>query len=151
MSDVYVRFVTSKWDPLSAVIRFKTDSWASHVEFAYSVRGKLWTLGSRADGVKVRLYDTYPTREEWYTAPGIEQAFDSCHKLLGKKYDFLDLFGIALDTDWHEDGRYICSEAVAWSFEDAGFPLLNTSISAFRIWPKDLLMSPYVRLAKKIK
>lgn len=142
---VCVQIVTEKWNPISAAIRFSTRSWASHAEFTYADDiGCWWTLGARADGVRVRLAarDHY-SKTERFTAEGIEDAFQWARTQVGKPYDYSAISGIATDRDWHSEGRWFCSELVAAAFEHAGHPLLSTrpSLKLWRITPRDLLLS----------
>jgi hypothetical protein len=108
------------------------------------------TLGSRLDGgVQIRPYNyCRPTREEWYTAPHIEDAYEFGKTLIGSKYDLSDILGIGADEDWHTDGRYICSEYIAYSgefrlipggVEKVIDPWLNSTTPTWHVTPRDLL------------
>src|SRR6266404_70721 len=93
----YLRFITERWSLESALIRFATRSWASHVEFLRcDGETPIDTLGSRLQGgVQVRPYDyCKPTAESWFTAPNISDAYEYGLTLVGKKYDVLDIIGI---------------------------------------------------------
>jgi uncharacterized protein YycO len=57
---------------------------------------------------------------------------------LGKHYDYLAIFGIVFQRDWHNPNRWICSEYVPFVFEEAGIPLIRTDESLNRIVPQDL-------------
>lgn len=154
----YIRLITDRLSIQSMLIRLGTRSWASHVELIACQKTlereiPFLTLGSRLDdGVMIRDYNyCNPTSEKWYTAPGIEQAWLQLLALRGSKYDWKDIFGIALNRDWHVDGRFICSEAVAWAFEKAGEPLFNPDIPARRITPRDIPTSLKVKLDRIVK
>lgn len=141
---VALQFVTEKWDPVSALIRFETRCDYSHVNFRLA-DGTL--LGSLIDGgVEVRPAN-YANWSKVYlaTAPGIERAADWALRQVGKKYDWKALVGIASDTQWQDKDKFICSELVAAAFEATGSPLLNPNALAWRITPRDLLLSPFLK------
>jgi hypothetical protein len=142
---IYLRFITDLLSVESFLIRFGTKSWASHVEFI-KVQGSkaIETLGSRyPDGIQTRPPDyCKPSYEQWYYAPGIDEAYERLKIKIGCRYDWKDILGITLDMDWHTNGRFICSEAVAWAFEHIREPLLNPHIAVRKITPRDLLLSP---------
>ena len=127
------------------LIEFKGSDWPSHVELLEtdSYDHPIRVLGSRYPaGIAYRGYNDYPVnRDVWFKHPFTSQAWVSLEKLLGHKYDLLDIFGIGFDEDWHMDGHYICSEAVAWAFEDAGHPLFNPEEEVRRIMPVHFLLA----------
>lgn len=60
---------------------------------------------------------------------------------LGAGYDYVGLLGILLHASRLQvDGRYFCSEFVAWAFSQGGTPLLRTDLA--RITPQHLWMLP---------
>ncbi|MNJ50609.1 hypothetical protein D3C77_458870 [compost metagenome] len=60
---------------------------------------------------------------------------------LGAGYDYVGLMGILLHADWLQvQGRYFCSEFVAWAFNQGGTPLLRTELA--RVTPQHLWMLP---------
>jgi hypothetical protein len=156
---IYLSFISERWDLESALIRWGTKSWASHVRFVRTNDKEIPfdTLGSRLDGgVLVRPYltDGNPTREEWYTAPHIEDAYAYGRTLTGQRYDWKDILGIAANEDWHTDGRDICSEFIARcgeyervrrytdqaeKFVVTETPWLPVRTPTWRITPRDLL------------
>lgn len=142
---IVLRFLTDRLSLESALIRFGTRGWTSHVEF-YDDQTEL-TLGSRLEGgVQYRPYGyCKPTREEWWTAPGIEEAHKVAISVIGATYDFKDILGFAFDRDWHTPGSYICSALVDAAFKKAGFPLTNLWQPIHRTSPRDLLVSPLVQ------
>ena len=132
-------------------LRFGTRWWPSHIEFFKDSGFHAGCLGSRVSGgVRIRpYYYCNPTREEWWTAPKIEDAYAIALKDIGCKYDWLDIFGFAFARDWHHPGRYICSELVDWAFKQAGAPLTNIYMPSHRVSPRDLLVSPQLEFVRK--
>jgi uncharacterized protein YycO len=60
---------------------------------------------------------------------------------VGKPYDFRSILGFLIRRDWRERDSWFCSELVAYSFEQAGWPLLRTG-ECNRINPSSLSLSP---------
>jgi hypothetical protein len=153
----YVRLVQGK-GAISRLIEFKDSDWPSHVEFLETTDNDVprRVLSSRyPNGVQFRAYDAYPlNRDIWFSSSisisSIALAWTSMLKLVGHKYDLIDIFGITFDKDWHADGRYICSEAVAWAFEDCKYPIFNTGESVQRIRPSHFLLTPDLRRYKVV-
>lgn len=149
--EYYVRLVRGK-GIISNLIEFKESDWPSHVELVQvDDYGKpVSVLGSRyPGGVQVRGYNDYDVvHDVWlYDTRGrdiCKDAWSAMSSLCGHTYDLIDIFGIALNQDWHVDGRYICSEAVAWAFEQIKFPLFNTQHPTKKIVPAHFLLTPYL-------
>lgn len=58
---------------------------------------------------------------------------------IGKPYDFLGLFGIAFrKRNWCAEDKWVCSELIAWSFAEAGRPLVR--LGSWRVTPNNLCM-----------
>ena len=152
----YVRLVQGK-GLASRLIEFKESDWVSHVELVECNDDDIpnLVLSSRyPGGVAYRRYNDYPVvRDLWFTPSSVqaEWAWRSMEKLIGRKYDWIDIFGIGLAKDWHTDERYICSEAVAWAFEDAGYPLFNTDEQVRRITPAHFLLTPLLSRYKVVR
>lgn len=147
---IYLRFITERWSIESRLIRFGTRWWPSHVEFYNDVAGT--TLGSRIDGgvnVRPRNY-CKPSREELWTAPGIEAAYAEGMKVVGAKYDWLDILGFTFARDWHRAGRYICSAFVDACFKRISYPLTNLWMPIHRVSPRDLLVSPKLQFERRV-
>lgn len=162
-TNIYLRFITEQWSVESALIRLGTRCWASHVEFVTvnDYGTPTVTLGSRlGGGVMIRPYNyCKPSREEWWTAPHVEDAYRYGLTLLGDQYDWPDILGLAFNTNWHTNG-FICSEFVAACGEkeytgtgvliQSSTPWLNMSFDTWRVTPRDLLLSPLVSFVKRI-
>jgi hypothetical protein len=131
----------------SKAIQFVTWSWASHVDFVLP-DGKL--LGALAidQGGGVKYHDMKPLSEyarvERYEIDAPDSVLDFARSQLDKPYDWLGLIGILTrNRRWEDDDKWFCSELVAWSFLQAGKPLLIDT--SYRITPRDLLISPLLK------
>lgn len=128
----------------SKAIQFFTWSWASHVDFVLP-NGKLFGALATQDGGGVRLHDAENyTRIERFQVDAPESIIDIAMTQEGKPYDWAGIFGLVLrERNWEDDDKWFCSELVAWSFKQGGFPLLNETTC--RITPRDLLISPLLK------
>jgi len=54
---------------------------------------------------------------------------------IGDDYDWGALFGILLDRDWTEEGRWFCAEHLAMAFEEAGAPQVEPGYTHF-VYPQ---------------
>lgn len=151
---IYLRFITQQWNLESRLIRFGSRWWCSHVEFVRTddAGTAIDTLGSHLNGgVQIRPYDyCKPTREEWWSAPQAEAAYEKAKTVIGAKYDVVDILAFAFARDWHEAGNFICSELIDWSFKEIGAPLTNLYIPSHRVSPRDLLISTQVSFVKTV-
>lgn len=133
----------------SAIIRFLTWSDISHVDIVEPVTGQL--LGARLHGgVQLRPVD-YSSFHKVIRAeielPNLaaEQAvLSAARSQIGKPYDWTGILNFGFQRNWREEDSWFCSEFVAWSFEKAGYALLNVGAEVWRITPRDLLLSPVV-------
>jgi hypothetical protein len=151
---------TVRWDVESALIRWATRCPWSHAGFVETMHGAerldgaCAYLSAQLDG-GVQFRYSHPAgggRCETFsailylTAPGVEAAYAWAKTQVGRKYDWAAIAGFGLDNDWHDSARLFCSELVAEGFERIGKPLLNPSAAVWRITPRDLLLSPGVRV-----
>lgn len=145
---IVLRFSTTS-DPVSALIRWRTVSPVSHVEF--ETRDG-WTLGSRwPSGVRMRPPAANAGQRHVIRAtfPGIQMAYTwAIRKRLGYRYDLLTDLGIGLDrTTWHARRERMCAELVLESAEEgAGTFLLNRDVETWAAWPGLLLASPLITI-----
>lgn len=165
---IYLRFITDRLSLESALIRFATRSWASHVEFVRCEQLHspyvdspfdelqdipIDTLGSRLHGgVQIRHYNyCKPTAESWFTAPKLQAAYNFGLTLIGKKYDWLDILGIGFNTRQHAEGRYICSSFID-ACGKAASPIAWTNIHfpSRLVTPRDLLASPAITRVRRV-
>lgn len=157
---IYIRFISEKWSLISAAIRFETRCWASHVELVRinSTEDVVDVMACRwPHGLKHYPYITKNvTREEWYEAPGLPFVWEWMESN-PMKYDLSAIFGIATDSDFHDDDRDICSESLVRGNEYAAEKnesprwLETRNIQPWRITPRDLLLSPYLRFYRRVR
>lgn len=57
---------------------------------------------------------------------------------IGKKYDYLGALGIGLHRNWQSEDKWICSELIAWGFQQVGIPIFRkedvSTVSQQDIW-----------------
>lgn len=160
---IYLRFITDRFSIESALIRFATRSWCSHVEFIDTHMTHIGpfpgdprhivTLGSRlADGVQIRPYNyCRPSAESWFTAPNIAAAYEFGKTLIGCKYDWRDILGIGFNARWHGAGHYICSSFVdACGKAASTIPWTNVHFPSRLVTPRDLLASPVITRVRRV-
>ncbi len=128
------------------VVQAATWSWASHVDFELEDGRLLGAVPGR--GVCIRdPRDDAPSRVERYQVAVDEgtanAALTRAKWVIGRPYDWAGVVGWGLHRQWHDDDAWFCSELVAWSFLMEGAPLLRAT-DAWRITPRDLLLSPYL-------
>ncbi len=128
------------------LIQLATWSWCSHVDIELHPQ---WLLGALpGDGVVMRAPEE-TARVERYSIGGLSAADERAvlrfaEAQLGKPYDWPGVLGWGLrQRNWQQDDSWFCSELVAWAFLQAGHPLLRAE-DAWRITPRDLLLSPYL-------
>lgn len=136
---IYFRVVGGK-GIVSAIIKHTTRSWASHAEFIDTDAGTALGAYSYGVGIEPIDYESFDV-EKRFTAANINQAYAWAKTQLDKKYDYEAIFGIFLDRDWRDASHWFCSELVAAAFEAAQSPILNPNSQAWRITPRDLLLS----------
>lgn len=145
---IRLRFSTSS-DPVSALIRWRTVSPVSHVEFE---RDDGSTLGSRYPaGVCLRPSEANRGQRNVVHATfhGIELAYSWVLRYrIGFRYDLLTDIGIGLDrTSWHDRKQRMCSETVLEGAEKgAAICLLQRGIKTWAAWPGLLLASPLITI-----
>ena len=140
-----IRFSTTYW-PSSLLIRLRTDSPFSHVEFEMSDGG---TFGARLDGgVSWR-----PKSESSQTGV-LRATFGKGRETVGEAvwwasqnrdrwpYDVAGIFGLAFGVqDWHNKKTRFCSELIAEAAEAIGLPLLG-KLQTWQVTPRDVAISP---------
>jgi hypothetical protein len=135
---------TEKYDPLSVLIREKTECAWSHVGFLRLSDNM--TFSAMCDGQGIAWRSVKPTQEILpLDAVGCDAAFALALTQRGKPYDMLDIAGIALGFDWSSPEHFICSALVFWAFEQTDNPLLNMKfIPREHLTPRDVLLSSEV-------
>jgi hypothetical protein len=136
---------TEEFDPVSILIRERTECSWSHVGF-YDLETKL-TFSAMCDGKGVAWRPVGPHQKMLLLNHATPQpAMDLALTQIGKSYNELDIIGIAVGRDWSTADRYICSTLVLWSFEQANMPLLAMwAIPLDHMTPRDVLLSPYLK------
>lgn len=132
-----------------AVVKLATRSWCSHVEFELDPHPRaecgVAVLGATpSHGVCIRPAQHGAFRVERFAVDAPAKVLRLARSQLGKPYDWLGVVGWGMFQDWQEQQAWFCSELVAWAFCRAGYPLLRTR-QAWRLTPRDLLLSPYLQ------
>jgi uncharacterized protein YycO len=123
--------------PISRLIRWRTHSHFSHVDFVLA-DGRL--LGSQfkakgGDGVRLRIprYEKFNRIALYHVdVPDEvgEKAMCWARSQIGKPYDLEGALGIFFgQRDWHEDDSWFCFEYVAEAFDQAKYPLVTTPVN----------------------
>jgi len=152
---IYIYLSTCKWSLASSLIRYGTRCKYSHAGF-YDTETKTYLSAQLNGGVQIRTTDGKGihkekfTRISFFTAPGIEKAYAYAKTLVGSKYDWKAILGIATDQNWHVRDNYFCSEDVAYSFEQTGNPIINSSANMWVVTPRDIPLSLLVTEVKAI-
>ena len=127
----------------SAIIRWNTRSPWSHVDIVQP-DGRL--LGARLEGGVQSRPAGYAhfTATEHYGIPLTDASTELFHALarqqIGKAYDWSAILGLAFYRNWHDPGRWFCSELVAWLAQSVQYPLVRVAHDD-RITPRDLTTS----------
>jgi uncharacterized protein YycO len=141
MAILTIRFVTSN-DIISALIRDKTWSDYSHVEF---ILDDGTTLGAHADGgVRIRPADYAvftATKVIHLTVTDQQKAavLTFATAQVGKPYDMDAIAGIVAHRDWRNSDKWFCSEIVTAALE-SGNVIKPIAMNIDRIVPRDDLM-----------
>ena len=138
-----LRFVTTKNNWLSNLIRWQTLGTVSHVE---SVLPDGSIIGAYLDGIKQIPGDS----DLGYTSQIIVDVLapqESVEKWVrylksrkGRKYDFLAILGFVLHMNIRTPGAFICSMDATLGLRESGTFPRPLSEQAHRISPRDLLL-----------
>jgi len=135
---------TVEFDPVSAIIRARTNCAWSHTGF-YRLADK-WTFSAMANGGVAWRPPDPRAKILVLAVDNVEDALTKAETQAGDGYDFLDILGIALGENWEAEGRMICDKLVFWAFKEIGYPLLNhTFIPMEHLTPRDVLLSASVK------
>lgn len=144
MSNLVQWRVVADNDPISEAIKWFSRGQATHVEFC--VEDWTQTIGARAEGgVQRRPVGYAKFAAEWrFQAEVSEEQFNNGMKWLnaqiGKSYDYLNIAAIALDRNWNDPSKWICSKL--WVEGMATFGLLKPLDPRVVNWftPEDSLL-----------
>lgn len=149
MANICLGTSTEQFDPVSILIRAKTESAESHIFFFDLDTRRTFSAMSDGKGVAWRplgknqqlilLLD--------HESPSVMQlAFGKALTQEGRPYDKLDILGMALGRDWYTADHFICSALIFWAFNQVGNPLLAMwGIPLGHFWPCHARLSPYLR------
>jgi uncharacterized protein YycO len=130
--------------PFSWAIRVRTWSPYSHVDFILPNGKYLGAVPFK--GVVIHDH-TYPV-EAFFEVEVTEEQHEKILKYaldqVGKGYDYVGIFGYAIERNWQEDDKWFCSEFVAAAIQQV-IPLFNEVPS--KISPRDLaILSQFVKV-----
>lgn len=126
----------------SKIIRWFTRSQWSHVDLVMPDGSLLGALPFK--GVVQRKEDKNKgeTKTLYVRVPDemANLVFNFAEEQLGKKYDWIAIYGFVGRHDWQREGKWFCSELVFASIKKSGVELLHGK--KWRISPRDLYLSP---------
>jgi uncharacterized protein YycO len=148
MANARILFSTNQL-PGSIMIRLATWSQFSHVDMIVGDGSRL--IGALPFGAGVSEYDlqhrlTHARKTAVYEANFPQELVErEIRKQLGKPYDYVGVVGVGFHRDWSKDSKWFCSEIIAASFAQAGYPLVNPELRLNRVTPETLLRSPLLK------
>ena len=86
-----------------------------------------WDYGVRTRNLSSLMSEVVRSVTMEIALPNEQAAIDFATAQLGKKYDKTAIFGFPFMRDWEETDTWYCSELVAASLEQGGFPLAGAS------------------------
>lgn len=81
-----------------------------------------------------------------FPVPDEEAAIKALLNEVGKRYDWLGLFGIPFLRNWQKEDSWFCSELTSYGLESGGLPCFR--YSKWRITPRDLWNLPFPIIEK---
>jgi uncharacterized protein YycO len=134
-----IKLVFSKSDSIwSKIIRFATFSKWSHVE--YITPDGNFISAEIGKGVYVEHEDRNPTWTKYEIVTvecsdlQAEQFFKWINKQVGKKYDFVGIFGLWFGRRWQDEDSWFCSELIVAGL--VKFKIVETAGQPHRITPQ---------------
>ena len=131
---VWLRFITETGFSSWAIRWFTWSDW-SHVDFVLK-DGRF--LGARLDGgVQIRPHNYIKPsafRYAYVEVPDPRNVYGWSTTQIGKPYDWMAIAGFLPRTNWHDTGRWFCSELVSYAFEQAGQPIVDRK--CYRVTPQ---------------
>lgn len=144
MSYLTLAFAHDRGDWISRVMAWLTHSDVSHVAL---VRGGLVIeatgVGHPPHGVKVSLFEDWKIAHPGFWIkriphPSPDQVWAHAENQIGQPYDWTWLLRWLLRRDWRDNGKWVCSELIAWAAEQTGWPLVVGALAS--VTPRDLNM-----------
>ena len=128
MPNLVIRFIDEP-GVISRLITWSTNSLWCHCE-ALSSDGQAWIGAHSGTGVDRRPLDwIQPRRERRYAIPVAEHDAQAAYRWLdvqlGRKYNYLDILGLALHKRTWSPQRAICSQLMLEFMQQAGLQPLN--------------------------
>ncbi len=132
---------STRYDPISLLIRFFTWSYWSHVDF---VDGDYVIGATGLDGVRKDTLEHQKAKvHKWaiyeFDGDNIEMR-KVMNSIIGKPYDYSAIVGFLFRTNWEHTDRWFCSEAIVWAARKIGVNLISDK--KHRVTPRDLSVSP---------
>lgn len=142
MSRVTVIF-TRKHHIGSVLLRWWMHSRFSHCAF---VTPEGTVIEAAAGGVKERLLEDFireQSKMELIQIPceDPDKVLALARAQVGKGYDWWGILGFWFRRKLQRDDAFVCSELIAWCFQEAGYPLFRRQ--AWRINPEMLYLPRY--------
>jgi len=132
------------------IVQLATWSWTSHVDVELPDGNLIGAVPG--EGVVIRDSATINAKriERFFVDTTKQQnraIYKAIESQLGAPYDWGGVLGIGFHRNWQAYDSWFCSELVTWAFAGAGVSLLRTD-RAWRITPRDLLLSPLLKNEK---
>jgi hypothetical protein len=149
MTDACIYMATELYDPVSMMIREKTNCDWSHA--GLFLQSTQMTLSAMCDGNGVAWRTIKPTQKILLLDHvGCDLALEKMKTQLGKPYNLLDIVGIEVGKNWSTAGRWICDVLTFWSFRETGNPLINHQfIPDVHLTPRDILLAKGLTIIKQ--
>ena len=138
---------SSNLNPFGFLIRLLTLSRWSHVDVI--IHGQAVGANFWKGVIEMPLKERKAKSDSWaiYEMDVIDfDTVDNVHRTvlsqLGKKYDYLGIFGYLARSDWQDTNRWFCSELVLWAFQKQGYKLLGNGHPPHFAAPYHLTLLP---------
>lgn len=145
MSNIYLRFTRTN-TLVGALIRWWTNCPINHVEY-YIPEGNR-VISADSDGVKLKGAGLKYNPDHHYYMTGVTDpdVVKEIEKILfaevGKPYDWKAIFSFITNHDRHSKKAWMCSELIAYAFEEVGCDWFSDNAKYQKITPRDLYLQP---------
>lgn len=138
--ELFLAFYKGKGSLFTRLIRWWTSSRFSHVELVrFELDGSVTMWSSSEQDGGTRRKNAVLTPEHWeilsVQIPRPEKALEWAEWNLGKKYDWLGIFGFVWRPAKEDRGRYFCSEFCLSALQAGGFGI---GLKAHKVDPQGL-------------